>query len=80
MADAGGATSFTKAGVHVHPKRGQAVFFSYIGENGIMDTELTEHSGCPVLDGEKRVVTQWLRRGVGNEEPWSKFDAVGWRQ
>lgn len=79
MADAGGATSFTKAGVHVQPKRGQAVFFSYKGENGTMDTELTEHSGCPVLAGEKWVVTQWLRGGVGKGEPWTKFDPTGGR-
>jgi hypothetical protein len=79
IADIGGATSFTKAGVHVKPQRGQAVFFSYKGQNGTMDTELTEHSGCPVTKGVKWVVTQWLRGGVGRDEPWTKFDPTGGR-
>ena len=78
-ASKGGGTSFTKAGVHVKPTNGQAVFFSYRGENGTMDVELTEHSGCPVVEGTKWVVTQWLRSGVGKGESWTKFDPIGGR-
>jgi prolyl 4-hydroxylase len=79
VADEWGGTSFTKAGVHVKPKQGQAAFFSYRGANGTMDVELTEHSGCPVKSGVKWVVTQWLRSGVGKGESWSKFDPIGGR-
>ena len=35
---------------------------------------LTQHSGCPVLEGEKRIVTQWIRLGVSEETPWDSFD------
>lgn len=67
-AESGGGTTFSKAGVYVKPRKGQAVFFSYRGEER-MDMELTEHSGCPVKNGVKWVVTQWIRQGVSR---------VGW--
>ena len=35
------------------PSVGTATFFSYKGSDGRMDDGYTEHSGCPVLDGEK---------------------------
>eukprot|EP00639_Heterosigma_akashiwo_P008338 CAMPEP_0194601694 /NCGR_PEP_ID=MMETSP0292-20121207/29179_1 /TAXON_ID=39354 /ORGANISM="Heterosigma akashiwo, Strain CCMP2393" /LENGTH=81 /DNA_ID=CAMNT_0039463739 /DNA_START=41 /DNA_END=286 /DNA_ORIENTATION=- len=56
-ADEGGATTFTRAGIHVLGQPGQAVFFSYMDPTnssagaaggGTMDTGLTYHSGCPV--------------------------------
>jgi hypothetical protein len=69
----GGATNFRKAGIHVEPKKFFGTFFSYIGpEDGIMDDGFTEHSGCPVVDGEKKIVTQWLRLGVDDDHPHSK--------
>ena len=55
------------------------LFFSYRSENGTMDTELTEHSGCPVVTGTKWVVTQWLRSGVNRQESWTRFDPTGSR-
>lgn len=79
VADSGGATTFTKAGVHVTPEANQAVFFSYMGPHARMDTELTEHSGCPVLSGAKWVMTEWMRAGVSDEDPWTKFDPIGSR-
>lgn len=83
-ADSGGATSFTKANLHVQPERLSAVFFSYKdklpGEgDAIMDDGLTEHSGCPVREGKKWVITQWMREGVSAEEGWEKFDPLGAR-
>ena len=48
----GGATTFTKADLFVQPQRGSATFFSYKGPDGRMDDGYTEHSGCPVLEGE----------------------------
>jgi len=38
---------------------------------------LTEHSGCPVYEGEKKIVTQWIRLGVDDENPWDSFNTLG---
>lgn len=73
----GGATTFSKAGVHVKPKAGAAVFFTYLGDDGMMDRGITEHSGCPVLEGEKWLATMWFRKGVTTERHSGLFDAIG---
>jgi hypothetical protein len=75
----GGGTAFPNAGVHVVPKRGQAVYFSFRSSDseGLMEDWHTEHSGCPVREGSKWVVTQWLRDGVSKENPHSRFDPSG---
>jgi len=71
----GGATNFRKAGVHVQPTKGSGTFFSYASaEDLIMDEGFTEHSGCPVIEGEKKIVTQWIRLGVDDDNPWDSFD------
>lgn len=75
----GGATTFTKAGVYIRPKRLAATFFSYKGPDGLMDTGFTEHSGCPVLQGEKIITTFWMREGVTAEENWMLYDPSGLR-
>jgi hypothetical protein len=54
-----------------------AAFFSYIGPEDRMDTGLTKHSGCPVLEGEKWLCTMWMRKGVSLERPSSALDASG---
>jgi len=77
--DEGGATTFTKANVFVRPRRLSATFFSYLGNDGKMDSGLTEHSGCPVLAGEKLITTFWMRQGVSVEDNWTKFDPSGIR-
>jgi 2OG-Fe(II) oxygenase superfamily len=77
-ADSGGHTNFRNAGVHVKPVPQDAIFFSYIDpETHTMDTGFTEHSGCPVFEGEKKIVTQWIRYGVSVEEPWTAFNTLG---
>lgn len=74
----GGATNFRKAGLHVVPEEGSATFFSYIDpETFLTDNEFTEHSGCPVIEGEKKIVTQWIRRGVDSQNPWTSFNTLG---
>merc|ERR1711862_1082396 len=74
----GGSTNFRNAMVHVKPSKGAAVFFSYIDpETLLMDNGLTEHSGCPVFEGEKKIVTQWVRYGVDKENPWNSFNTLG---
>ena len=73
--EVGGHTNFRNAGVHVKPSKGDAVFFSYIDpEKRVTDKGFTEHSGCPVLVGEKKIVTQWIRLGVDDENPWNSFN------
>lgn len=73
----GGGTTFSKANVYVKPKSGSAVLFSYLGDDGKMDTGLTDHSGCPVLEGEKWLATMWFRKGVTAQRPSHLFDATG---
>jgi len=74
----GGATNFRNAGLHVVPEVRTATFFSYIDpETMKMDNGFTEHSGCPVVEGEKKIVTQWVRYGVDKENPWDSFNTLG---
>lgn len=44
-----------------------------------MDEGFTEHSGCPVIEGEKWITTMWMREGVTASEPWTLFDPSGIR-
>lgn len=75
--EVGGATTFTKSDIFVRPKSGMATFFSYKGANGIMDDGYTEHSGCPVVSGEKWITTAWLREGVTYADPADWYDPEG---
>jgi len=34
-------------------------------------------SGCPVIEGQKLIITQWMRYGVDNENPWDSFNTLG---
>ena len=71
----GGGTNFQNAGVLVQPTVGAAAFFSYYNPTTqLMETGLTSHSGCPVLEGTKRIAVQWMRMGVNAENPWDSFD------
>ena len=71
----GGSTNFRNAGVHVKPVVGNAIFFSYMDpKSRITDNRFTEHSGCPVYEGEKKIVTQWIRMGVDKKNPWDSFN------
>ena len=42
-----------------------------------MDSGFTTHSGCPVIHGRKILVTQWLRKGVSREKPYTQYSADG---
>lgn len=77
-ADVGGATTFSKADVFVRPTPGMAVFFSYKSPtSNKMDEGYTEHSGCPIVEGEKWIATAWLREGVHAGETHEKYDPEG---
>lgn len=72
----GGHTNFMNANVHIKPEKHGAIFFSYIDpKTHLMDKQFTAHSGCPVWEGEKKIVTQWVRYGVDAENPHSSFNS-----
>lgn len=74
----GGFTNFQNANVHVRPNSGSAVFFSYFDPlTNITDNGLTQHSGCPVYEGEKKIITQWVRYGVSSATPHNAFNTLG---
>ena len=75
----GGGTTFSRADVFVKPKKYMATFFTYKGKDGHMDEGYTEHSGCPVYEGEKWISTIWMREGVSADDPWTNFDPAGIR-
>jgi len=77
VATKGGATTFDTVNKIVVPKRLDAVFFSYLGQDGKLDDGLTMHSGCPVIEGEKWIATFWMRLGVSEEYPWTSLDPDG---
>jgi hypothetical protein len=73
--EVGGATRFRNSNIHIKPRKYAATFFSYIDPVTMkMDSGFTEHSGCPVVEGTKRIVTQWVRLGVDKENPWNSFN------
>mmetsp|Transcript_17549 Transcript_17549/g.38250 ORF Transcript_17549/g.38250 Transcript_17549/m.38250 type:complete len:465 (-) Transcript_17549:181-1575(-) len=76
--EVGGATRFRNSNIHIRPKKYAATFFSYIDPVSMkMDNQFTEHSGCPVVEGEKKIVTQWVRLGVDDRNPWNSFNTLG---
>jgi len=73
--EVGGATNFQHANVYVKPQKGAAAFFSYLDPvTKIHEEGFTTHSGCPVIEGTKRIAVQWMRIGVDEENPWDSFD------
>jgi len=56
----GGETTFPHAGLSVYPLRGNAVYFEYCNSRGHVDAA-SLHAGEPVTEGEKWVVTKWMR-------------------
>ncbi|MDI2586575.1 2OG-Fe(II) oxygenase [Psychrobacillus sp. NEAU-3TGS] len=57
----GGETTFPKLNFSVSPKKGMAVYFEYFYNDQTLN-ELTLHAGTPVINGEKWVATQWMRK------------------
>ena len=58
---AGGQTIFPALGWAVSPLRGNAVYFEYGDARGRVDARSLHASG-PVIEGEKWVVTKWMRQ------------------
>lgn len=64
----------------MQPRALDAVLFTYYDkETGSMDVGHSLHSGCPVLAGEKWVMTLWMRRGVSATDRWTSYDPTGAR-
>jgi prolyl 4-hydroxylase len=57
---AGGQTLFPALGWATSPLRGNAVYFEYGDERGQVDAR-SLHASAPVAQGEKWVVTKWMR-------------------
>ena len=73
----GGATNFQNAGVFVKPKLHAAAFFSYMDPvTHKMEPGFTSHSGCPVIEGTKRIAVHWMRIGVDKKNPWDSFNTL----
>lgn len=59
--DEGGETYFPKLNLSIYPKKGMAVYFEYFYNDPALN-ELTLHGGAPVIQGEKWIATQWMRK------------------
>ena len=58
---AGGQTIFPALGWATSPVRGNAVYFEYCDDGGRVDAR-SLHASAPVTQGEKWVVTKWMRQ------------------
>ena len=58
---AGGQTIFAALGWATSPLRGNAVYFEYADDRGLVDPR-SLHASAPVTQGEKWVVTKWMRQ------------------
>lgn len=57
----GGETTFPDLKLKIAPKKGNALFFSYLNDEEQTDLR-TLHAGNPVLVGNKWIATKWLRQ------------------
>ena len=56
----GGETLFPAVGLAVTPRRGNGVYFEYTNSRMQVD-QRSVHAGAPVAQGEKWVLTKWMR-------------------
>lgn len=56
----GGETHFTRANLKIQPEAGKAIVWYNVDEDGKIDLS-TDHEAMPVINGEKWVITKWLR-------------------
>ena len=57
----GGETIFPDIHLNVIPRKGSALYFSYLNSFNQID-HLTLHGGAPVKSGEKWIATKWMRQ------------------
>lgn len=56
----GGSTDLPNLGLSIRAKKGSALYFENINQQGEVD-ERTLHAGMPIIAGEKWIATKWLR-------------------
>jgi prolyl 4-hydroxylase len=56
----GGETQFPKAGVKIRGRKGDAIVFKSVLEDGRLDP-MSEHAGLPVTKGAKFLASRWIR-------------------
>ena len=56
---AGGRTVWPGLGLSVRPEKGSAVFWATVRNHEDYDSRMY-HMGCPVIKGDKWVLTKWL--------------------
>ncbi|MGC1441339.1 MAG: 2OG-Fe(II) oxygenase [Burkholderiaceae bacterium] len=57
----GGETEFPKLALSVKARQGCGVYFEYTNQHNHLDSRCL-HAGVPVAEGEKWIVTKWLRQ------------------
>ena len=57
---AGGETVFPEVGLAVVPRQGNGLYFEYTNSRMQLDLR-SAHGGAPVIQGEKWIVTKWMR-------------------
>ena len=55
----GGETFFTNLNQKIKPKKGRAVIWCNLFDDGTLNRE-TMHAGLPIKDGEKWIITKWF--------------------
>lgn len=60
----GGETQFPDVGIQFRGKRGDAIFWANVDNQGKPDLK-TRHAGLPPTSGEKWVLSQWIRDRTG---------------
>ena len=74
----GGHTHFSTAKIKLKPNEGDLLVFSYLHVDGTNDyTRLSQHSGCPIREGEKIIATQWFRNDVSELKDWIAYRKDG---
>lgn len=68
----GGETFFPKVGAKIKPKRGMAVIWNNLYENGEIN-EYSLHESKPVISGSKFIITKWFRSNSSLKDVTSMF-------